>query len=61
MALPTPPVRKMRADKFPKFCYWEEMTTTSPAPVISKKNPEKKGDYILICDCDRCREVPLRK
>jgi len=54
-------IRKMRAPERPDFCYWEEMYTIHERPVITSRNPKKKGDYILICDCDRCRPEPFEE
>jgi len=61
MALPLPLVRIMRSEDFPEYCYWEEFRTSSRRPVISKRSPEKKGDYVLMCGCDECSQVPLAK
>ncbi len=57
--LSTPLVRIMRCEDRPEFCYWEEMRTQKRRPVISTRNPEHKGDYVLMCGCDECVQVPL--
>ena len=61
MRLPTPAVRTMFFPEEPDYCYWEEFTTNNPRPVISKKNSDKKGDYVLICGCTQCDSTPLAK
>lgn len=59
MLLPVPSVRFLRDPKKPKYCFWADNGQKYARPLMTKKRPDVKGDYVLFCACDACKEVPL--